>query len=142
MRKRVLFGLAGGGIFAAGLLIGMMTNGFSVFASSSSPANTTASSASGNYCQLYAQTLANDLHVTTAQLQQANQDALQKVIDQMYADGKITAAQKSKLEARLQQLSQRRRWRSVRASPGRCAHPDRSRGGRGTKQHAGGDARF
>ena len=107
MHKRALFGLAGGGIFAAGLLIGMMTNGFSVFASSSSPPNTTASFASGNYCQLYAQTLANDLHVTTAQLQQANRDALQKVIDQMSADGKITAAQKSKLEANLQKLSQR-----------------------------------
>src|SRR5215470_2928358 len=96
MRKRVLFGLAGGGIFAAGLLIGMLSNGFSVFASSGSPSNTTSTAANGNYCQLYAQTLAHDLHVSTTQLQQANQDALQKVIDQVFADGKITAAQKSK----------------------------------------------
>ena len=107
MRKRVLFGLAGGGIFAAGLLIGMLTNGFSVFASSGSPANTTTTSANGNYCQLYAQTLAHDLHVSTTQLQQANQDALQKVIDQMAADGTINATQKAKLEANLQKLSQR-----------------------------------
>lgn len=108
MRKRIAIGLAGGGIFVAGLLAGMIFSGaLPVFASNS---NTNAHHAStpkttnNAYCQLYEQQLAQDLGVTTAKLEQANQDAAQKTIDKMYADGTITSYEKSQLEQRLQQF--------------------------------------
>lgn len=102
--KRVLLGLGGVGLFAAGLLAGMLTSGgIPAFAATGSQQSTPP--AKGAYCQTYLNTLANDLHVTQAQLLAANKDALQKTIDQMAADGKITAAQKTKLEQRLDKLS-------------------------------------
>lgn len=108
MRKRIIFGLAGSGIFVAGLLAGMIFSGaLPVFASNSSTNTHRASAAkAGNnaYCQVYEQQLAQDLGVTTAKLEQANQDAAQKTIDKMYADGKITSYEKSQLEQRLQQF--------------------------------------
>ncbi|MGZ3601469.1 MAG: hypothetical protein ACXWQ5_17660 [Ktedonobacterales bacterium] len=108
MRKRIAFGLAGSGIFLAGLLAGMIFSGaLPVFASNSkadTPRASTPTSGANAYCQLYEQQLAKDLGVTTAKLEQANQDAAQKTIDKMYADGKITAYEKSQLEQKLQQL--------------------------------------
>jgi hypothetical protein len=59
--------------------------------------------AKGDYCALYEQTVESNLNVSQSQLESANKDALQKVINQLYADGKITAAQKAKAE---QQLSE------------------------------------
>lgn len=108
MRRRIIFGLAGGGIFVAGLLAGMIFSGaLPVFASSNNASTHHTSSAkadSNAYCQLYEQQLAHDLGVTTDKLEQANQDAAQKTIDKMYADGKLTAYEKSQLEQHLQQL--------------------------------------
>jgi len=48
------------------------------------------------YCTLYLQTLEKDLGISLSKLVSANQDAVTQVIDKMYADGKITAAQKTK----------------------------------------------
>lgn len=108
MRRRIVFGLAGGGIFLAGLLAGMIFSGtLPVFASNSNTNThraTTPKADNNAYCQLYEQQLAKDLGVTTTQLEQANQDAAQKTIDKMYADGKITAYEKSQLEQHLQQF--------------------------------------
>ncbi len=108
MRRRIVFGLAGGGIFIAGLLAGMIFSGaLPVFASSNNASthHTSSAKADGNaYCQLYEQQLAHDLGVTTDKLEQANQDAAQKTIDKMYADGKLTTYEKSQLEQHLQQL--------------------------------------
>ncbi len=108
MRKRIVFGLAGGGIFIAGLLAGMIFSGaLPVFASSNNASTHHTSSAkadSNAYCQLYEQQLAHDLGVTTDKLEQANQDAAQKTIDKMYADGKLTTYEKSQIEQHLQQL--------------------------------------
>lgn len=108
MRKRIVFGLAGSGIFLVGLLVGIIFSGaLPVFASNSNANAQRASTPRANnnaYCQLYEQQLAQDLGVTTAKLEQANQDAAQKTIDKMYADGKITAYEKSQLEQRLQQF--------------------------------------
>lgn len=101
--KRVLLGLGGVGLFAAGLLAGMLTSGgIPALAATGSQHSTPA--AKGAYCHTYLNALASDLHVTQAQLLAANKDALQKTIDQMAADGKLTAAQKSKLEQRLNAL--------------------------------------
>ncbi len=106
MRKRTKLALAGGGIFLVGLLAGALVSGglpvlafdgFSGFSSASASTPT-----KSNYCQLYEQTLAKDLNVSTSQLDQANQSAAKTVIEQMYADGKITAAEKTKLEQALQ----------------------------------------
>src|SRR5215813_11454165 len=105
-QKRVRLGLGGVGLFAVGLLAGMLTSGgIPAFAATGGPNPT--STAAGTYCQTYLNTLARDLHVTQAQLQAANKDALQTMIDQMAADGRITAAQQSRLEQRLNALSRR-----------------------------------
>ena len=108
MRKRIVFGLAGGGIFLAGLLAGIIFSGaLPVFASNNNTNThhaTTPRADNNAYCQLYEQQLAHDLGVTTAQLEQANLDAAQKTIAKMYADGKITAYEKSQLEQHLQQF--------------------------------------
>ena len=108
MRKPIVIGLAGSAIFLAGLLAGMIFSGaLPVFASNSNantPRASTPTADNNAYCQLYEQQLATDLGVTTAKLEQANQDATQKTINKMYADGKITAYEKSQLEQRLQQF--------------------------------------
>jgi hypothetical protein len=108
MRKRIVFGLAGSGIFLAGLLAGMICSGALPVFAANSKANTHRASTptpdANAYCQLYEQQLAKDLGVTTAKLEQANQDAAQRTIDKMFADGKITAYEKSQLEQQLQKL--------------------------------------
>ena len=59
------------------------------------------------YCQLYEQTVLSNLPgVTQSQLESANQKALQAVINQMYADGKITQAQQAQAQQELTQYAQ------------------------------------
>lgn len=108
MRKRILMGVAGAALLIVGFVGGMFaTGGIPAFAATNTPtsATTTQASATTDYCQLYLQTLEGDLHVSQAQLTKANSDAVQKVLDQMQKDGKITAAQKTKVEQRLASAS-------------------------------------
>lgn len=106
-RKRLLLGIGAGGIFVAGLLAGMIASGgLPAFAAGSPSASTPSASGNGKYCQTYLSTLASELHVTQQQLAQDNQAAIEKTLDQMQADGKITAAQKAKIEQHLQNASQ------------------------------------
>lgn len=106
MRKRILMGVAGAALLIVGFVGGMFaTGGIPAFAATNTnntANNVSAASAKGNYCELYLQTLESELHVSQAQLTQANKDAAQKVLDQMQQDGKITADQKAKIEQRLQ----------------------------------------
>lgn len=103
MNKRVLLGVGGGALLALGLVIGVIV-GPSLqalaAAGSHTRAATTTPTATG-YCQLYEQTVIKDLGVTQSQLESANQDALQTVINQMYADGKITQAQQAQAQQQL-----------------------------------------
>lgn len=104
MRKNVLLGVAGGILLIVGVLAGMIF-GDNIRALAAGNTNATAQATPGNrasYCQLYMQTLASDLGVTTDKLKSANQDAAQKVINQLASDGKITAAQKTELTQALQ----------------------------------------
>lgn len=105
MRKRIWIAAGAGGIFVIGLLAGMLSSGgLPVFAANSAPHQTQQTQAtSSDYCQLYEDTLAQQLGKTNAQLETANKAAAQKVIDQLAADGKITATQKTKLEDVLNQ---------------------------------------
>ncbi len=106
-RKRVLFGIGAGGIFVAGLLAGMIASGgLPAFAAGPSSTGTPSASGDSKYCQTYLSTLASELHVTQQQLAQDDQAAIEKTLDQMQADGKITAAQKAKIEQELQNASQ------------------------------------
>lgn len=105
--RRVLLGIGAGGIFVVGLLAGMIASGGIPAFAAGSPSGSSAS-AHGNskYCQTYLSTLASELHVTQQQLTQDNQAAIEKALDQMQADGKITAAQKAQIEQRLQNAVQ------------------------------------
>lgn len=105
--KRLLLGIGAGGIFVAGLLAGMIASGgLPVFAAGSPGASTPSTSGNGKYCQTYLSSLASELHITQQQLAQDNQTAIEKALDQMQADGKITAAQKARIEQRLQDDAQ------------------------------------
>jgi hypothetical protein len=105
MRTKVLLGVAGGILLFVGVLAGMIF-GDNLRALAASNTTASAKATPGNrasYCQMYMQTLASDLGVTTDRLKSANQDAAQKAINQLASDGKITAAQKAELTKALQQ---------------------------------------
>ena len=127
MKKRALLGVAGGLLLVIGVLVGVVfgDNLRALAAGGSSPAQATATAGDQNsYCQLYIQTLASDLGVSPDKLKSANQDAAQKVINQMASDGKITAAQKDRLTQRLQKYAN---------SP--CAFVAARAAGRGARNH-------
>lgn len=107
MRKRILMGAAGAVLLVAGFVGGMFASGgIPAFAATNKANAVTTASAKNNYCQLYINTLAGDLGVSTSKLQSANADAAQKVLNQMQQDGKIIAAQKAKIEQQLQNAGQ------------------------------------
>ncbi|HLY29773.1 MAG TPA: hypothetical protein VKQ36_01975 [Ktedonobacterales bacterium] len=102
--KRVLLVAGAVALLLVGLVMGVFLGGpLSAFAAggTSTPTPAPTSSTQQSYCQLYVQTLAQNLGVSVSKLESAHQAAAQKVINQMYADGKITAAQKTKLLNRL-----------------------------------------
>ena len=100
MRKRI--GMAIGGVivlavvFAGGFLLGGHA--------SAQAASASQAPAKGDYCTLYEQTLASELKVSTGALEQANLDAIQKTLDQMRADGRITAIEETQITQLLQQV--------------------------------------
>jgi hypothetical protein len=99
MRQRVLMSVGGAALLVIGLVIGVMAGpSLQALAAGKQSAKpvTHVTAAKGDYCALYEQTLESDLNVSQTQLESANKDALTKVINQLYADGKITAAQKAK----------------------------------------------
>jgi AraC-like DNA-binding protein len=103
MRKPLVRALIGSGLLVLGILIGAVAARLPVFASSTGPQNRTLPQAGpGDYCHLYEQILANELHVSTSALEQANRDALQKTINQLAQDGQITAAEQSMLRGLVQ----------------------------------------
>ncbi|HEX8730893.1 MAG TPA: hypothetical protein VF725_02430 [Ktedonobacterales bacterium] len=109
MKNRVALGVAGGLLLAIGLAIGVIVGpGLQALAAGGHPnaaAANTPTPAAGAYCQLYIQTVSKDLGVNQSQLQSANKDALQAVINKMYADGKISQAQKTSAEQELTQYA-------------------------------------
>ncbi len=108
MGKRIILGVAGVTIFLAGILAGVIVSGgIPAFARSTSATTTPTaqSSTPAGYCQLYEQTLANQLGVSETKLENANSAALQAVINQMAKDGKISSKQQSLLQQALQEYS-------------------------------------
>ena len=104
MRKRMQIGLGGVAIVLVATVVGLIVTGtLPVFAANSGNTSGTPSAATGQngYCTLYINTLAKELNVSPSQLSQDNQNALRAVIDRMAADGRITAAQKARMEKRL-----------------------------------------
>lgn len=103
MGKRALLGIGGAVLLTLGLVLGIIV-GPSLQALAAGGRPHTASQATptaADYCSLYIQTVSQDTGLSPSQLESANQDALQKVIDKMYADGKLTPAQKAQAEQQL-----------------------------------------
>jgi polyhydroxyalkanoate synthesis regulator phasin len=71
-------------------------------ANSNSSTSSTTSTATNPYCEQYLQDLANRLHVSVTTLQQDKQAARDDVLNQMVKDGKITQAQATAIEKKLQ----------------------------------------
>ncbi len=104
MRQRILVSVGGAALLALGLVVGIIV-GPSLQALAAAKQTAQPSVAKGDYCALYEQTVAKDLGVSQSKLESANKDALQKVINQMYADGAITQTQKAKAEQELTQYA-------------------------------------
>ena len=100
MRQRILVSVGGAALLALGLVVGIIV-GPSLQALAAGNQQAQPRVAKGDYCGLYMQTVEDELGKTQAQLTTANKDAMQKVIDQMYADGKITQTQKTQAEQQL-----------------------------------------
>lgn len=101
-RNRVLLVVTGSVVLVAALAVA----GLGLHqAFAASPSGNTSSS-SNSYCQLYLSTLESQLGKSQSDLVTANQQAAEAVINQMAADGKITAEQKSQLEKRVQNTGQ------------------------------------
>lgn len=116
MRRKILMGVVGVAIFLFGTVAGVVGVGISSAAPGVPAAgkqaydsmHTTAEkvpASSHNYCQTYVQQLAKDLNVTPAQLNSANLDAAQATLNQMHADGQITAQEETQLEQLFQPLT-------------------------------------
>ncbi|HEX8983433.1 MAG TPA: hypothetical protein VF792_11715 [Ktedonobacterales bacterium] len=104
MNNRIVLGIGGGLLLAVGLMIGVILGpSLQALANGSHASAATANPAADPYCQLYEQTVMHDLGVSQSQLESANKDGMQAVINKLYADKKITQAQKAQAE---QQLSQ------------------------------------
>jgi hypothetical protein len=116
--NRWILALAGAGIFLAGLLIGTLSSGGSLFAASSSPSHASAQNATAHaaatpglgaqdaarYCATYEQTVEQETGLSAATLEKANYDGLVAVLDQMVKDGKMTADQEAQIKQQLDQL--------------------------------------
>ena len=102
MKKLLLIG--GGAIFLiAAIAFGAFFAGpLLASANSSSTASSASSSATNPYCEQYLQDLANRLHVSVTTLQQDKQSARVDVLNQMVKDGKLTQAQATAIEQRMQ----------------------------------------
>lgn len=107
MNKRVMLGVSGGLLLAIGLALGIVLGPSlqALAAGSHASAAKAATPSATTYCQLYEQTVSKDLGVSQSQLESANKDALQAVINKMYADGKLTQAQKAQAEQELSQYA-------------------------------------
>ena len=107
MSKRVLLGVGGGLLLAVGLAIGVILGPSlqALAAGGQASAAKATTPTVGGYCQLYLDTVSKDLNKSQSQLETANKDALQAVINQMYADGKLTQAQKAQVEQDLSKYS-------------------------------------
>lgn len=107
MRNRVTLGVGGGLLLAAGLALGVAAGpslqALAAGSHTTTAKTTTVSVSKGDYCALYEQSVATNLNVPTTKLETANEQALQTVIKQMYADGKITQAQEQQA---LQEVTQ------------------------------------
>lgn len=103
MGKRALLGIGGAALLTLGLVLGIIVGpSLQALAAGGHPrAAAQATPTATDYCSLYIQTVSQDTGVSPSQLESANQDALQKVIDKMYADGKLTPAQKAQAEQEL-----------------------------------------
>src|SRR5579884_3321734 len=99
MKKILLIG--GGAIFlVAAIAFGAFFAGpLLASANSNSSASSANTSATNPYCEQY---LANRLHVSVTTLQQDKQAARDDVLNQMVKDGKLTQAQATAIEQRLQ----------------------------------------
>lgn len=100
MRKRIGMALGGVIVLAAVFVGGFLLGGHA----SAQAASASQAPAKGDYCQLYEQSLASELKVSTGALEQANLDAIQKTLDQMRADGRITAIEETQIVQLLQQV--------------------------------------
>lgn len=106
MNKRIALGVGGGLLLALGLVVGIIVGpSLQALAAGSHPSAAKTTPTPDAYCQLYIQTVSKDLGVSQSSLKSANKDAMQQVINKMYADGTITQAQQAQAQQELSQYA-------------------------------------
>lgn len=103
-KKVMLAALAGALLMLILIAITLIASPLGVFAASTANSTTTTkttNSKTNPSCTLYQQTLAKELNVSVDTLRQDNKNALITVIQQKVKDGKLTQAQATKLEQRI-----------------------------------------
>ena len=85
MGKRALLGIGGAVLLMLGLVLGIIVGpSLQALAAGGHPrVASQATPTAADYCSLYLQTVSQDTGLSPSQLESANQDALQKVIDKM-----------------------------------------------------------
>ncbi len=106
MNKRIALGVGGGLLLALGLVVGIIVGpSLQALAAGSHPSAAKTTPTPNAYCPLYIQTVSKDLGVSQSSLENANKDAMQSVINKMYADGTITQAQQAQAQQELSQYA-------------------------------------
>jgi hypothetical protein len=100
-KKVMLAALAGALLMLILIVITLIASPLGVFAASTAKSTATTNSKTNPSCTLYQQTLAKELNVSVDTVRQDNKNALITVIQQKVKDGKLTQAQATKLEQRI-----------------------------------------
>lgn len=102
MKKILLIGGAAVFLIAAIVFGAFFAGPLLASANSNTTASGPTSTTTNPYCEQYLQDLANRLHVPVTTLQQDKQSARDDVLNQMVKDGKLTQAQATTIEQKLQ----------------------------------------
>jgi hypothetical protein len=102
-RRKVMLAALGGALLMLILIaIALIASPIGAFAASAATSPTTTKNTKAHpYCTLYQQTLAKELNISVDTLRQDNKNALIAVIQQKEKDGKLTQAQATKAEQRI-----------------------------------------
>lgn len=100
--KKIFWIAGASALLVAAILVGAFFAGPLIASANGSQNQATAgSSATNTYCQLYEQTLAGKLNVSTSTLEQDQAASRDAVISQAVKDGKLTQAQATAIENRI-----------------------------------------
>jgi hypothetical protein len=102
-QKKWVLGAVGAGLLVVGMAAGVViASNLQASAANYATYATTPSTSASNYCQIYLNTVSHQLGKSNSEVTSANQAGIKAALDQMVKDGKITSAQETQIEQKLQ----------------------------------------